>query len=296
MHAPTKSRRRIMVLRRIATNSFDLFANIRALRGSQVRFLPTAFLKMKEKIKKELKEVPIQTWIILIISLILVAYFIFGEDNKIKLFTGGSFLLIHGILFSRKENKFAAVFEIISGFMALLTLILPKQPLFYLFIFYSLVLLMLLGFLYIHRKMRLYSIERGVKNIYRLSSILLFLLIGMIVIVMMNSVISFGFQRPLPIFDYILFIQIAFISIITFFLLFDNIILFIPSEIRESFITKQYSAAHSFFLSLCLTILIGGYFYINTTDNLILQKIFIVLGVAFFTSLVISDTLKNLFR
>ena len=120
--------------------------------------------KIKEYAKKELKEISIKTGMFFIISLSLVVYFIFSNNNTIKLLMGGLFFIFHGLA-SIKGKNFATFFEIISGVMVLSTLLLPKQPLWYLVIFYSFVTLMLLGFLYAHRRIRLKSSSKLEKNI-----------------------------------------------------------------------------------------------------------------------------------
>jgi len=251
----------------------------------------------KEKSGKERrgKGIPGKSWAALIISFLILIYLIFGTNNNLKLLIGGLFLLGQGIYFN-KGNKFVGFLEFILGVVAFSVIWLPKKPSWYLLLIYFTFSLVLGGLFYSHRKMRLSQRNKKVKTIYHLTSILLFLVIGIFVMVMVGSVMNFGFQGNLPLTDYLFVIMIVFISIITFFLLFDNFILLLPPEFRDNLIGKKYSASHSFFLSLCLTILIGGFFYINSTNNPILQKTLIVLGLAFFTSLVISDTLKNFFK
>ena len=250
--------------------------------------------QLKKERKKEPKEVSIKELIFIVIALTLIIYFILGDNIQIKVFFGALFFIIQGI-FSIRENWFAALFEIVAGVMGLLVLFLTKQPLLFLNGFYACVLLMLFGFLYIHRKMRLQPIKNKLKIIYHLSYIFISLCLTLMVVVMLKSTIFFGFQKTLLLTEYIFIIELSFISIITFFLLTDNIIRIIPIEARRNLI-GEYSAAHAAFFSLCLTILIGGYFYINVENNIVLQKILIVLGAAFLTSLMIANSLKNLFE
>lgn len=251
--------------------------------------------KIKEKLKKELKEVSYETQIFFIISLILIAYLIWGNNTNFKLVLGGTFFIFSGI-FSLKESRFTGISQIVAGVFVLSFFYFSRNQIWLLIFLYTSLLGVLLGFLYIHRKISISYIGKGVEITYRLYYISTFIFMAYFAINVMKFVIGFEFEIPLSPWDYILIIELALISIISFFLLIDNVIL-LPflSNIRQTLTQRPHSHAHSFFVSLCLIILIDGYFYVNS-DSEILQRILIVLGAAFFTSLFISESLKNLLK
>lgn len=249
-------------------------------------------MPIRDRLEREWRAVNSRDLAILLIALVLVAYFVWGKNALMKLVVGGIFLILHGCSLA-STNRISAGFEIFAGIMAVITAALPKQPLWYLVIFYTLILGVLCGFLYLYRLTNAAARRHRFEWIYRLTVIISASYFAILVILMMKGAIPFAFQIPMQLTDYIFLIQLSFISLITFFIFADNLLLLVPTNVRKTIISQDHSAYHSFFLSLCLTILIGGYYYINSTDNLVLQKILLVLGAAFFTSLVITDALKN---
>ena len=250
---------------------------------------------LKEKLKAAFKEESYSSLLSITISIILGILIILVIDNiKWKLFLGGLFFLVHSTILW-KENKFSAFFEFLVGIMALVTFAISNLSINHYFLLYGLILLMFLGFLYTHRSVRNKKIEDTLKRIYHISYIILFSIVSIIIVIMIKDLINYKFQESLLPIEYMFIIELAIISIITFFLLADNFILIIPKNIRENLIGKNYSASYAIFISLCITILIGGFFYINLEQKQVLKEIFVVLATAFFTSLVIANSIKSLF-
>lgn len=243
---------------------------------------------MKEKLIK------IKDWIFIGFAVILISYFAFGEDIETKIILGSSFFILYGI-FSIKQT---GILQIILGIFVLIIWHLGKNhPLWLLNIVYFWGLSILFIFLYFHRRIRLENLSNRLKKAYHFFSMVLYGYTTLIVILMLKSTVGFEFDEKLPLLltDYVFIIQVSLISVINFFLFFDNAIRIMPSKFIANLI-GNYSAAHAVFCSLCITLLIGGYFYINGGSNQVLDKILIVLGTAFFTSLIIAEVIKSLFK
>ncbi|VVB80484.1 Uncharacterised protein [uncultured archaeon] len=248
---------------------------------------------MEEATKKRIK-IGYQI-IISLLALVLLTYFLKSQNANLKLILGGSFLIVVGLvdLIFTKDRSFSSFFGIVSGIMAIFISYLPKNPTLFLFVFYSVVFLMFLGYFYFYRKMGNNFPKLFIEILYRVANLLILGVASIVVILAIKSIMLFNFTN-LSLFDYVFIIQISIISMISLFLLIDNFMrLIVRPKISKILVGTIWKTHYSFFISLSFLLLIGGYYYVTGPQNPIFQQVLIVLGVAFFTAFSLSESLKS---
>ena len=233
--------------------------------------------------------------------IILFALFYFFPNNDFKLISGGSFLIALSIIeLLRNKNKFLAIPALISGIFALIVaFLLPNYISFFLLLFYFgffIIIIFLFGF-YVKKGDRFQSNQKIAELFFRLLYLILAIMLISIIFILIDSALnSYLSAEIISKVDYALFIIILFTSLFSFYLFIDNIIRIVIAIMGSSEIFPKiyYRAYYSFFLSLSFLIIVGGYYYINNQGNEIFQKLMIIIGLAFFTSLIVTSSLRNL--
>jgi len=231
---------------------------------------------------------------------ILFVLFYFFPNNNFKLIFGGSFLIILSIVeLLRNKNKFFAIPALPGIFALIVAFLLPKYVNLFLLLFYFgffIILILLFGF-YVKRGDRFLANQKVSELIFRSLYLILSLILTYVVFILIDSAInSYLSAELISKVDYALFIIILFTSLFSFYLFIDNVIrIFIAiSGSSEIFPKIHYRAYYSFFLSLSFLIIVGGYYYINNQGNEVFQKLMIIMGLSFFTSLAITSSLRSL--
>lgn len=234
--------------------------------------------------------------ITILLAIILFVLFLILQNNSWKLVFGGAFFIISGIFeYILRKSKFSLFTSEILGIMSIITaVLLPKQVNIFILLFYFLIFLSILSLFYLYRKINNHFDKFGVEFIFRLSYLLIFIVVNLMGLVMIKSFMQYGFTNTISPIDYIFSIELAFIALFSLFLFLDNLIRMIRADkIMQVLFHKQYRSAYSFFISLVSLLLWGGYFYINRPENVLLTNLLIVLGLSFFTSLAITNSLKE---
>jgi len=241
--------------------------------------------------------------IALVIGAVVLFYLLYiFPSNKFKLIVIGSSLIILAIIeLLGTKNKYILLSYFISGIIALLVALLSPEYIINLFLllFYLGFLIVIIFLLNIYVKVgdSFNNKEKTLQLIFRVLYFILSIILSYFVFKLIDSIIPhYFFAEKISWTYYILFVIILFTSLSSFYLLIDNIIRIIITIKGKSeiFAKINYSAYHSFFLSLALLIIVGGYYYINNQNNEIFTKLMIIIGLAFVTSLIISVNLKNL--
>lgn len=239
-------------------------------------------------------------YIVLITAVvILFVLFHYFPSNKFKLISGGLFLIAIGIgnlLISKRG--WTTYFEMGAGAIALLNgSLLPTYLDLLLLIFCMGILVVILGLLYIYKKRDDNFEDKTTEWLFRLGYMFLAAFLTLLAFTLIAEVMQQSIQKTISPYDYALFIIVSLISAPCFFLLFDNILRMIVMIMGSEIFPKvKYSSYYSFFLSLATIILIGGYFYLNNPSNENIARLMVVVGLAFFTSLAISNNLRELLK
>jgi len=231
----------------------------------------------------------------------LVISFKIFSDNKLRLLLGGLFLIIYGITESLKERNISYfLFTSSIGIIAIVVaLLLPKHINLFLILFYFLIFTLVIVSLYHYIKIGdKFKPKENIKEwIFRIVYFIISLIFISLVLTLIREIIPFYISaEDIDLTRYILFVIILFTSLFSFYLFIDNIFrIWIGIKGSSEIFPKVfYRAYYSFFLSLSSLILVGGYFYINNESNEIFQKLMITIVAAFFTSLIITSSLKHL--
>ena len=261
--------------------------------------------KSKEPRKKIEERKRGNIWSLLLILGVTVLFFLFYifPDNKFKLISGGSFLVLIAIVeLLRIRNVIVFFSFLIPGTTALLiAFLLPKYINLFLVLFYLILLagIILLFYFYVKVGDRFNNEQRKLQLAFRSLYLIISIILTYSIYILINSTIPYYFSvEAISWTDYILFIIAIFASLFSFYLLIDNLIrIFITiSGSSEIFPKVSYRAYYSFFLSLSILILVGGKYYINNPSNELFKKLMIIIGLAFFTSLVITSSLRDLLK
>ncbi len=234
---------------------------------------------------------------------IITLFFItsFFQNDSIKLIYGGLFLIIVAIIEGlRSQDKYLIIFLLSCGALSLIVgFSLPSYVNLFLIILYLIFLtfIILLFGGYITRGDKFTKKKKMQELIFRTFYFFLSIILTYSVYITIKAVmVSFLSLEAIPFIDYLLFIIYTLISLFSVFLFVDNLFR-IKIAISQSdiiFPKVKYRAYYSFLISLSLIILTAGYYYINHPTNEFFQRLMIVIGLAFISSLYISNSLKEL--
>lgn len=232
---------------------------------------------------------------------IVLAFFIFFSEAKTRLLIGGIFLIVCALGdWLMRRRKFSFWLKLVPGLIGLFVLILlPKYVNLFLFFFYFGFLIGLVFLLYFCKRKGDTLEDNALEKLFRWLHIIISVPLSIISFVLIKGLIIW-FTQPNIIgtswLDYLFFMIASLISFSSFFLFWENVLrLLIIGRSSKIFGKINYSIIHSFFLSLCTIIIVGGYYYINYPHSELLDSLIKIIGLIF-TVLTVSISLREFLR
>ena len=255
---------------------------------------------MKEPTKEAI--IPYVVSFIGIIVLVFTTYL--KWSNMTKLLVGGALLIIEGLYeLCIKRQQIYLIFPFLGITSLIVAFLIPNNLMVFLLCFYFMVFVATLLFAHNYKKKgdKYEKKDRPKEILFRISyfigSFLAATLFWKVVRAVIKEISTPNFA--LSWIYYVLAIM-SFIILLFWLCIWIDSLLQLIKVIRHSkpFLNKvYYSAYYSIAIGICISVLLIGYYYISSsTGEEMFRRFAVIIGLAFFTSVVVANSLRELIK